>query len=172
MTGERDDDRLDAAGWWQLGGMAALGVAAPLVFGLLMGPGFPRVAVVVLALALGVVLPVVQLRSWWARGGRAAVLETRSWVVAGRVPDTVPEDAWRPRVRRYGDDVDRAVFGAWAGAVLAVVWVVLAATGQPADWLIAAGWAVTAGVRFVQIRGERAAVRRLLASRTPVPVVH
>lgn len=170
MTGERDDDRLDPAGWWQLGGTAALGIALPAALGLLAGPGFPLVAVVVLALALGVVFPVLQLRSWWARGGRAAVLETRRWVATGHVPDTVAEDVWRPRVRRYDDDVSLARLNGWAGAVFAVVWALLAVAGDPDQWKFAACWAAIAVVRFVQTRGQHAAVRRLLAAQAAEPV--
>ncbi len=162
-----DEDRIDAAGWWQLGGLAVLGAVLPIGFVLLRAERpAPWTAAVVIAVALVVVLPMAQVFTWARRGGRAAVLSTRRWVRSGRVPADVTEQVWRPRVQQYADDLDRRLFSAWAGVVLTVAWSVLALTEDRAHWIVALVWAAIAVVSFVQVRGDRPAARRLLA--TPV----
>jgi hypothetical protein len=172
MTGETttsrravDEDRIDAAGWWQLGGMAVFGAAVP--FCVVLFPfdrPAPWTAAVVLALALAVVLPMVQVFAWARRGGRAAVVATRTWVRSGSVPADVPEQVWRPRVQQYADDLDRRTFGAWSGVVLTGVWGVMALVEDPGHWITAVLWAGIAAVSFRQVRRDRPGVRRLLAT--------
>lgn len=171
MAGERaatelqtdtTDDRVDAAGWAQLGSSAVAGVTIAVAIGFMIGTPFPWVTVVVLGVALAVVLPVSLLRHWWARGGRAAVLETRRWIRSGRVPDEVPDAAWRPRVRRTLDETTRQLVGAWGAAVVGCLWAYLASTGEPRDWVLVVLWASLAAFRFVQTHGTRVAARRLL----------
>jgi hypothetical protein len=166
MTGEQrdraDDDRLDTGGWWTLAALAVLGALTGVGVGLVVDGPFPWVTVVVLGAAIAVVLPVVQLRRWWARGGRAAVLETRSWVRDGRVPDDVPDTVWRPRLRQFQQDATRSVVGAWGAAVLAVLWFVIAVTGDPTGWVLAGLWAVGAVGGHTTSTGQRRAVRRML----------
>jgi hypothetical protein len=167
MTGERSatattGDRLDAAGWALLASGAAVGLAIGVGVGLTADGPFPWVTVLVIGVALAVVIPVMLLRSWWARGGRTAVLETRAWVRSGRVPDEVADAVWRPRVRRLLDDSSRQLFGAWAAVVVACLWAAIAISGETRYWAFAAVWAVLAVAQFVQVRRVRPAARRLL----------
>jgi hypothetical protein len=176
MTGERSateqsaaqqttattGDRLDAAGWAQLAFGATVGLAIGVGVGISGHGPFPWVAVIAIGVALAVVIPVMLLRSWWARGGRTAVLETRAWVRSGRVPDEVPDAVWRPRVRRLLDDASRQLFGAWAAVVVACLWAALAISGETRYWAFAGVWAVLAVVQFVEVRRVRPAARRLL----------
>lgn len=157
-----EDDRMDAAGWWQLAALAVLGAVAP--FALLAPAPHGWTAAVVLAIVLVVLLPVVQLRAWWSRGGRGAVRRTRAWIRAGRVPGDVPAAVWRPRVQRAAADGLRHRIGAWVAVALAVTWAVLAVTGRPVEWLYAGVWALTAVVAFLEGRGARAATRLLAAT--------
>jgi hypothetical protein len=160
---EVDDDRMDAAGWWHLVGLAALGGLGPFAFALL-GPAPHRwTAVVILALVLVVLLPVLQLRAWWSRGGRGALRATRQWVRTGSVPDDVPDAVWRPRVQRLGDELLRRRVSAWVAVGLAVLWGCVAASGRPVDWAFAVVWAVLAVAQFGSDRGQRVASVRLLA---------
>lgn len=166
MTGDQpertDDDRLDAVAWWTLAAHAVLGALTGVGVGLVVDGPFPWATVVVLGAALAVVLPVVQLRRWWARGGRVAVRATRAWVRDGRVPDEVPDAVWRPRVRQYQEDVVRALVGTWAAAGIAVLWAVSAVTSDPTGWLLAGLWGAASVVDAARWSGQRQAVRRLL----------
>jgi hypothetical protein len=156
------DDRLGAAGLAQLGLAAAAGIALAFGIGLMIGRPFPWVTVVVLGVAFAVLMPVSLVRWWWARGGRTAVLETRAWVRSGRVPDAVPDEVWRPRVRQLRDEATRHVFGAWGAVVLACLWSCIALIGDPLNWALVVVWACIAVVRFGQTHGQRAAAQRLL----------
>lgn len=165
MQRAADEDRIDVAGWWQLGGLAVLGAVLPIGFVLLRAERpAPWTAAIVIAVALVVVLPMAQVFAWARRGGRAAVLTTRRWVRSGRVPVDVPDDVWRPRVQQYADDLDRRFFSAWVGVVLTAAWSVLALTEDRAHWIVAVVWAAIAVASFVQVRGDRPAARRLLSS--------
>ncbi|WP_144715319.1 hypothetical protein [Curtobacterium pusillum] len=167
-----EDDRMDAAGWWRLAGLAALGGLGPFAVTLLGPAPHPWTAAVVIALALVVVLPVLQLRAWWSRGGRAAVRATRQWVRAGRVPGDVPDAVWRPRVQRFAGELLRRRISAWGAVALAVLWGAVAVSGRPDDWWFAVVWAVVAVAQSAADRGQRAASVRLLATpaRTPAQI--
>jgi hypothetical protein len=156
------DDRLDAAGWAQLAFGSAVGIATAVGIGLTTHGPFPWVTVVVLGVALAVVIPVSLLRRWWARGGRVAVLETRAWMRSGRVPDTVPDAVWRPRVQQLLGETTRQLFAAWIAVAVCCLWIVVAVSGEPENWFLAVVWAFLAVFQFVRTRGQRAAAKRLL----------
>jgi hypothetical protein len=169
MTGEHavteqqaTDDRLDPAGWAQLAFGSAVGIATAMGIGFATRGPFPWVTVVVLGVALAVVFPLSLLRRWWARGGRVAFLETRAWVRSGRVPDTVPDAVWRPRVRQLLGETTRQLIGAWVAVVVCCLGIVVAVSGEPRNWVLVVVWAFLAVFQFVRTRGQRAAATRLL----------
>ncbi len=159
-----DDDRIDAAGWWQLVALAVGGAVVPTVYFVLRPGPVPWVAVVVLGLALVVVLPATQVWSWSRRGGRAAVVATRRWVDEGRVPPEVPEAVWRPRVQQWTADARRRRTSGWMFVGLAALWAVLAATGTAGDWGVAVIWGVLGIATLVQGRGDRVGAEQLLGA--------
>ncbi|QCR42385.1 hypothetical protein C1N91_01345 [Curtobacterium sp. SGAir0471] len=159
-----DDDRIDAAGWWQLVALTVGGAVAPAVFFVLEPRPVPWVAVVVLGLALAVVLPAAQVWSWSRRGGRAAVVATRRWVDEGRVPPEVPETVWRPRVRQWATDARRRRSSGWMFLCLVPLWTVIATTGNGGDWGVVVVWAVLGVATLVQGRGDRVGAEQLLAT--------
>ena len=171
MTGEAAagvDDRLDLGGWVQLGLMVLLGAGIAVVVGVLIDGPFPWVTVVVIGVALAVVLPVAQLRRWWSRGGRSAVVETGSWLRSGRVPEEVPDAVWRPRVRQLEDETTGRLVSAWGAAVVTLLWAGSALDGDGADWALVVVWAVVATVGLVGSYRRRGAARRLLSARDRV----
>ncbi|MCS5485914.1 hypothetical protein LQK89_01325 [Curtobacterium sp. C1] len=159
-----DDDRIDAVGWWQLVGLVVVGAGAPALYFVLRPHPVPWTAVVVLGLALAVVLPAAQVRTWSRRGGRAAVLATRRWVQVGSVPADVPDSVWRPRVERWAGELRRRRLSGWIGLVLAVFWGLSAVTGTPSDGVLAAVWVGIAVAGLGWYRGDVARAEQLLSA--------
>ncbi len=159
-----DDDRIDAAGWWQLIALAVGGAVVPTAYFVLRPGPVPSVAVVVLGLALAVALPAAQVWSWSRRGGRAAIVTTRRWVDEGRVPPEVPDAVWRPRVQQWTADARQRRTSGWVFLGLAALWAVLAATGTAGDWGVAVIWGVLGIATLVQGRGDRVGAEQLLGA--------
>jgi len=159
-----DDDRIDAAAWWQLVGLTVIGAAGPVLYFVLRPGSVPWPAVVVLGLALAVTLPASQVRTWSRWGGRAAVVATRSWVRSGRVPADVPDAVWRPRLERWAGDLQRRRVRGWTATGVTVIWAVIALMGTPADWIVVVLWAAIAIQGLVPDRRGRGVAERLLAT--------
>jgi len=153
------------AGFWQLVGMTAIGVAAWSAIAALWwdDADLPVAGLVLGAALMAIVVPLGLVIGWNTRGGRNAFRETYGWIRAGSVPADVPEWVWRPRVTQIRQDVRMNGFSALCAPVVAalLLWSAVAGGAGP-TWgnvVIWGAFIAVNGFRWVRWHGR---VRRLL----------
>lgn len=168
MSGDRY--RIDAVGWLQLVGVGVLGAGVWVLFARWPGDWTLSLGtVVIVGIAIAIGLPVAQVISWAARGGRAAMVETGEWVRAGGVPVDVPEEEARARLARFARDHSHDAFSAIGTSLAAVLWFAIAVPGGDRMTPVAVLWGGMAVVQMTTWLRWRGPIKRWVDR--PAPLV-